>query len=207
VTKYYVVWKGRQTGLFTSWDTCAKQVQGFPGAEYKAFENRAVAEAALKGRYADYTGQPAPPRLTPAQLARIGQPLPESYVVDASCLGNPGQLEYRCVHTHTRAPLFHQGPYAEGTNNIGEFLAIVHALMLLQQRGLASPLYSDSENALAWARARHCKTRLTQTSRNAELFGLIARAEEWLRANPYPNRLLKWETEAWGENPADYGRK
>ncbi|MBL8103913.1 MAG: hypothetical protein JNM02_15390, partial [Anaerolineales bacterium] len=45
------------------------------------------------------------------------------------------------------------------------------------------------------------------TGRNEELFELIDRAEEWLKNNIYANKLLKWETQIWGENPADFGRK
>lgn len=35
--KVYAVRKGRTTGIFTSWDDCKAQVDGFPGAEYKSF--------------------------------------------------------------------------------------------------------------------------------------------------------------------------
>lgn len=204
--KFYVVWKGRQTGVFTTWDACKAQVDGFPQAEYKAFENRAVAEAAFKGRYADYKGQPAP-RLTPAQLARAGRPIAESWAVDASCLGNPGVLEYRCVHTTSKKLVFQQGPFPQGTNNIGEFLALVEALQACQVQGLAHPIYSDSENALNWVKQRRCKTNLPHTPTTASLFARIAQAEAWLAQQRYPNPLLKWDTVAWGEIAADYGRK
>jgi viroplasmin and RNaseH domain-containing protein len=32
--KFYVVWKGRKTGVYSSWEACAAQVQGFTGAQY-----------------------------------------------------------------------------------------------------------------------------------------------------------------------------
>lgn len=204
--KYYVVWKGRQPGIFTTWAACEAQVKGFPQAEYKAFENRAVAEAAFKGRYADYKGQAAP-RLTPAQQARAGRPVAESWAVDASCLGNPGPLEYRCVHTTSKVLVFQQGPFAQGTNNIGEFLALVEALQACQQQGLTHPIYSDSENALNWVKLKRCKTNLRPTAANAALFARIAQAEAWLAQHRPSNPLLKWDTPAWGEIAADYGRK
>ena len=37
--KVYAVRKGRTTGIFTDWDSCKAQVDGFPGAEYKGFAN------------------------------------------------------------------------------------------------------------------------------------------------------------------------
>lgn len=204
--KYYVVWKGRATGLFTSWAECAAQVQGFPGAEYKSFDSRAAAEQALQGNYADYKGLRTT-SLSPGRLLAIGQPIIPSYAVDAACALNPGPLEYRCVEVATRREIFHQGPFEHGTNNIGEFLAIVHALALLKPKGITAPIYSDSRNAIKWVRAKQCKTRLARDERNAELFDLIERAETWLQQNDYVNGILKWETEAWGEIPADFGRK
>jgi len=204
--KYYVVWKGRTPGLYTSWAECEAQVKSFPGAEYKSFDSRAAAEEALRGNYADYKGQRTT-TLSPARLIAIGQPIVPSYAVDAACEANPGPLEYRCVETATRREIFHQGPFEHGTNNVGEFLAIVHALALFQKKDITAPIYSDSRNALKWVREKQCKTRLKRDEWNAELFELIERAEAWLQRNDYATRILKWETKAWGENPADFGRK
>ena len=204
--KYYVVWKGRQTGLFASWEECSVQVTGYPDAQYKAFDSREMAEQALRGKYEDYEGKFVS-SLSQQRLLEIGPPLLASYAVDAACTGNPGPVEYRCVHTETRKEIFRQGPYEHGTNNVGEFLGLVHALALCKKKDLALPIYSDSESALAWVKDKKCKTELARDARNAELFDLIERAEKWLAENDYPNPILKWETEAWGENPADFGRK
>ncbi len=127
--------------------------------------------------------------------------------MDASAIGNPGSVEYHCVHTTTRKELFRQGPYDNGTNNVGEFLAIVHALSLFKQRGWNVPIYSDSATAILWVRIKKCKTKLPRDEKNAPIFDLIARAEDWLQKNSYNTPVLKWETQAWGEIPADYGRK
>ena len=204
--KHYVVWKGRQTGIFASWEACSAQVSGYPGAEYKAFDTREAAEEALRGQYEDYEGK-ATTALSPERLLEIGAPILESYCVDAACSGPPGPVEYRCLHTRTKEVIFRQGPFANGTNNVGEFLAIVHALALCKQKGLTLPIYSDSHNAILWVSQRKCNTRLARDGGNEELFALIDRAEQWLQGNDYANPLLKWETEAWGEIPADYGRK
>jgi len=209
--KYYVVWKGRQTGVFASWEACEAQVNGYPGAEYRAFESREMAEAAFRGQYADYEGKPA---MFQQWLFAPTRPILPSLCVDAACSGSPGPLEYRGVRTETGEEVFRQGPFAGGTNNIGEFLAIIHALAWLQKTGLEMPVYTDSETALAWVRAEKCKTDLLHTAENAALFELIARAEAWLAENDHKTlkvsetfRVLKWDTEAWGEIPADFGRK
>jgi len=209
--KYYVVWKGRKTGIFTSWEECSKQVSGYLNAKYKSFESKASAEKALNSHYDKYLGKYV---LKPSQDRHFAasKPIHDSYAVDASCSGNPGRLEYRCVHTHTRAgkaqqEIFRKGPYAHGTNNVGEFLAIVHALMLFKKMGISQPIYSDSKNAIAWVKHKKCNTKLTRNERNADLFKLIEKAERWLRDNDYPNPILKWKTENWGEIPADFGRK
>jgi ribonuclease HI len=204
--KYYVVWKGRQTGIFDSWEACSAQVTGFVGAEYKAFERRDLAERALAGQYADYRGK-GTPKARQARLIGTGGPILPSYAVDAACSGNPGLLEYQCVDVQTGQRVFHRGPFANGTNNIGEFLALVHALVTFNERGIHLPIYSDSVDAIGWLKIKKCRTRLVRDDRNTELFDLIASAERWLAANRYENRVLKWETTAWGENPADFGRK
>jgi ribonuclease HI len=171
-----------------------------------AFENREAAERARRATYEDYKGRQVS-SLSPQRLLAIGPPIQRSYAVDAACSGNPGELEFRCVHTQSRRQILRHGPYAQGTNNIGEFLALVHALALLTRQGISLPIYSDSENAIGWVHTQRCKTRLVRTSRNAELFEQIGWAEGWLAGHRYANKILKWETEAWGENPADFGRK
>lgn len=116
-------------------------------------------------------------------------------------------MEYRGVDTKTGIQIFHFGPLEDGTNNIGEFLAIVHALAMMQKQGTTFPIYSDSRTAQAWVREKRCKTTLQRTGRNDKIFELIARAEYWLQNNAYSNRIIKWKTEEWGEIPADFGRK
>lgn len=205
--KFYVVWKGRKTGIFATWDECAAQVKGFTGAEYMAFESRAEAQLAFQGRYADFKGtrrDAASPQPTSAAKPAW---IRDSYCVDAACSGNPGVLEYRCVQTATRVLIFHHGPFQQGTNNIGEFLAIVDALAWLQEHGLPQPVYTDSKIGLLWVRLKKCKTKLAPNTRNAQLFELVARAEDWLKANAYTTKILHWNTSEWGEIPADFGRK
>lgn len=203
-SKFYVVWKGHQSGIFSSWEECAKQVIGYPGAEYKAFETFAAAERALQRSYQDYLGattQAQPWLLSPQP------PSAESYCVDAACSGNPGLLEYRGVHTTSGQEVFYEGPFENGTNNVGEFLAIVHALAWMKAQGIVAPVYSDSETAIGWVKRGKCLTDLKPDARNARLFDLIARAEQWLQKNGINVPILKWDTKAWGEIPADFRRK
>ncbi|MCI0519853.1 MAG: ribonuclease H family protein [Chloroflexi bacterium] len=202
---YYVVWKGRRSGVFSSWEECRAQVDGYPGAQYKGFAFLREAKQAVKRSYADYVQSNG---RTEGQ-ARIVQAalIAESYSVDAACSGSPGRLEYRGVYTPTRKEIFHMGPFPQGTNNIGEFLALVHALNYLKQKKINAPIYSDSRNAIGWVRQKRCKTTLIENKVNAPLFELIRRAEAWLRENNVENPILKWPTHLWGEIPADFGRK
>jgi ribonuclease HI len=131
----------------------------------------------------------------------------EAYAVDAACSGNPGLMEYRGVYTATKQELFRIGPYEQGTNNIGEFLALVHGLAFLKQKKSSLPIYSDSRNAIMWVQKKKCKTLLEREPRNEVIFNLIERAEKWLLENEYTTSILKWETSEWGEIPADFGRK
>ena len=205
--QYYVVWKGRKTGVFSSWKEASASVTGFPGAQYKSFPSLAAAQKALLGRYDDYKGKPGSQQ---QWLFAAVKPIMPSICVDAACSGSPGPLEYRGVQPEDGQQIFRAGPYQDGTNNVGEFLAIVRALEWLDKNKLDWPVYSDSVNAIGWVRARKCNTRLDRTGRNAMLFELIHRAEKSLGARSpsvLRGRVLKWDTAAWGEIPADFGRK
>ncbi|MFZ4724473.1 MAG: RNase H family protein, partial [Paludibacter sp.] len=124
-----------------------------------------------------------------------------------ACSGNPGAMEYRGVYSKTGQEVFRQGPFKDGTNNIGEFLALVHGLAFLKQKNSDLPLYTDSKTALAWVKAKKTRTRLEKNDSNAILFELLVRAENWLKQNEYSTKIMKWETTVWGEIPADFGRK
>lgn len=203
--KFYVVWKGQKRGIYSTWQECSAQVSGYTGAQYMAFESRALAAQAFRGRYSDYRdGQ-----TRAARLSRAGgdAPAPDSIAVDAACSGNPGPVEYRGVHVGEGREIFRQEPVAGGTNNIGEFLAIVHALAHLKKHDLNWPVYSDSVQAMRWVQEKQCKTKLPRTEDSRAVYTLIARAQDWLRDNYYANEVRKWKTEKWGESPADFGRK
>jgi ribonuclease HI len=201
--KYYVVWKGRRTGIFDSWAECEAQVKGFTEAEFKAFGSREEAVRAFAASYADFKGKPASSQ---KWLFAPNPPEVPSICVDAACDGSPGNLEYRGVLTETGEQIFRAGPFADGTNNVGEFLGIVLAMDWLITKKLNLPIYSDSETALAWVRAGRCNTKLERGAANQVLFRFIERAEKTLQVSK-PFRVLKWDTEAWGEIPADFGRK
>ncbi|CAL2058150.1 ribonuclease H family protein [Tenacibaculum sp. 190524A05c] len=207
--KYYVVWKGKKPGIYNSWDKCKEQINGFEGAQYKSFASESEAKLAFKKTFNDYKGvNTKKATLTKDELAKIGKPILESLSVDSACAGNPGIMEYRGVDTKTKKQIFIQGPFKEGTNNIGEFLAIVHGLAFLKnKKAFNYPIYTDSKIAMSWVKKKQCRTNITFTKDNKELLKLIKRAEVWLKENTYSNPILKWETKAWGEIPADFGRK
>lgn len=206
--KFFVVWDGREPGIYSSWDECKRQVHAYPEAKYKGFMTEAEAREAFFSPYWDFVGKNAKAaQPTKDQIAQAGLPVKESIAVDAACSGNPGLMEYRGVYTRTGEVIFHQGPFKNGTNNIGEFLALVHGLAFLKQQNSNLPIYTDSKTALAWVKAKKTKTLLEKNAGNEALFDLMARAEKWLTDNTYNTEILKWKTEVWGEIPADFGRK
>lgn len=195
MAKFYVVWQGRVPGVYDDWAQARAQVEGFAGARYRAFPNRAQAEAAFAaGSFA------REPVALPAK-ARSG------YAVDAAWNARSKVMEYRCVEIATGREMFCEGPFEDATNNVGEFLAVVQALSWLKARGSYAPIYTDSNNAIIWVAQARCQTALARTPRNTALFERIAQAERWLDEHEYCNAVLKWRTEEWGENPADFGRK
>ncbi len=203
--KYYVVWQGKRPGIYDNWAEAEEQIKGVEGAKYKSYESeneaiKAYSEKAEKHIYAQK-------KHSPTITSKNTKPIENSLSVDAACSGNPGVLEYQGVETISKKSVFKMGPFPEGTVNLGEFLAIVHALALLKKHNSELPVYSDSVTALAWVRNKKIKTNLERNSKNKDLFDLVDRAIIWLSSNTYTNKVLKWETEYWGENPADYDRK
>ncbi len=207
--KFYVVWVGRSKGVYDSWATCKKQVDGFEGAKYKSFTNKTAAEEALQKSFKDYIGLDTTKSLiSKKDLEKYGVPILDSIAVDAACAGNPGVMEYRGVFTNSKKEIFRMGPFSNGTNNIGEFLALVHALALLKSKKKEGILvYSDSKIAMGWVQKKRCNTNVKFDHSNREILELIKRAETWLEKNTYSTKILKWQTKVWGEIPADFGRK
>jgi ribonuclease HI len=204
--KYYVVWEGMQPGVFDNWQECSNSIAGYSSAKYKSFDSKEAAERAYNDSPFKYIGHSKVTKKE-ASSPTPQQTDPNSIAVDAACSGNPGKMEYRGVYTATSTELFHFGPVL-GTNNVGEFLAIVHGLAYLKKNNLKMHLYSDSKIAISWIKQKRCKTLLSRTSKTEELFQMIERAEKWLHENRIPqSNILKWETKAWGEIPADFGRK
>ncbi|MGL4519980.1 MAG: viroplasmin family protein [Phocaeicola sp.] len=208
--KFYVVWKGVNPGVYGSWTECQLQIKGYQGALYKSFESKEEAEHAFLSPAHLYVGQSATKGGGSSKSSAPKQ-WPENLdlncvAVDAACSGNPGPMEYRGVYLQTEQQIFHYGP-VHGTNNIGEFLAIVHCLALMKQKGTNLPIYSDSRTAMSWVKQKKCKTKLERTPKTEELFQMIERAEKFLKENRITTPILKWETDQWGEIPADFGRK
>lgn len=212
--KYYVVWRGRSPGVYLSWDDCQAQIFGFQGAKYKSFARLSDAEAAFLEQPTEHIKVGAPksklkgatPERTLDELRKMGVDM-SAICVDAACSGNPGVLEYQGV-TMDGKLLFHRGPFPEGTVNLGEFLALVSALAMLHAKGdHQRRIYTDSMTALAWLRKKAVKTKLLRNEINGELLDRVEKARQWLLDHSYTNPISKWETEKWGEIPADFGRK
>lgn len=206
-TKFYTVWEGRKPGVYTTWAECEAQVKGFKGAEFKSFASKSLAEHALvHGRDAGAKSKKKEQSQEKAQTVSKDY-IQESLSVDAACSGNPGELEYQGVDTNTGEQIFASRKYPVGTNNLGEFLAVVHALRHLHDQGSEIPVYSDSVSAIAWVRNKRVKTNLERNPETEVLWRDIDFAVDWLYTHDYKNPILKWETKAWGEVKADFGRK
>jgi len=225
--RHYVVFVGREPGIYREWERCRAQVEGFPAAQHRSYASAAEAERAWVEAGGDpipldEPGQPdeggliddpdpfhddAPVPASAPVYRGEGGPPPGSIAVDAACSGNPGPMEYRGVEIDTGVELFRVGPM-HGTNNIGEFLAIVHGLVWLQQQSRPGPLYSDSMTAIGWVGRGTARTTLSRNAATERAWQLLARAQQWLRqARPRGVEIRKWPTRRWGEIPADFGRK
>lgn len=213
--KYYVVWAGRKPGIYSSWAECQAQTNNFKQAKFKAFESRERAEKAYKDGWESYWGKGSSQKASKSHAKKnesFSMPASNeidynSISVDVGTRGNPGPVEYQGVDTRTGEVIFSYGPISKGTNNLGEFLAIVHALAYLNKIGSNKTIYTDSRNAMKWVKEKKVSTTLKRDETTAEIWHLIDRALDWLHTHSYENKILKWETKKWGEIKADYGRK
>jgi ribonuclease HI len=206
---FYVVWSGHKPGVYDNWNDAQKSIAGFGKPLYKTFGSKQLADKAFAEgpeNYRDGSFKKTKD-LDEALRAKIGNPIELSLAVDAACNGK-GDMEYQGVWTFSNEQVFKAGPYKKGSNNIGEFLALVHALAYLNQhrdeKMKQMMIYTDSKIAMSWIRQKKC---FTKKSPSPEVVNLIQRAELWLKNNTYKNKIVKWETKAWGEIPADFGRK
>lgn len=206
--KYYVIWLGHKTGIVDSWDECLRRTKGYSGARYKAFKTLEEARRAYETPWSQIIASPGKSTgLKKKPLTNVNHaPIRDSLAVDAACSGNPGPMEYRGVHVDTGKEWFHS-KFQLGTNNIGEFLGIVHGLAELKRANINIPVYTDSTIAQKWVKKKKCATKLPRDQKTEPLFQLIDRAEKWLENNTYNQPILKWDTKTWGEIPADFGRK
>lgn len=209
--KFYVVWNGYASGVFDSWEECQLQVNGYPNAKYRSFDSQEAAVEAYRGDPAEQI-ELLKAIATGPKMKINYEAFPEicldALAVDAACSKNPGPVEYQGVWVRTGERIFHAGPFDGGTNNIGEYLALVHGLALLHQQGRHNtPIYTDSKTARSWVRNLQPKTSLKPTPQNAHLFEMIRRATIWLQNHDITNPILTWDTQEWGEIPADFGRK
>lgn len=209
--KYYVVWYGLSPGIYDSWEECKAQIEGVKGAKYKSFPDLVTATEAYRGDPSEHMGlyrAIAARKVEVINYSAFPEIQLNAWAVDGACAKNPGPMEYRCVEVATGREIFHMGPLDDGTNNIAEYLALIHAASLLARNGdSTTPIYSDSRTALSWLRNRQSRSKLERTPRNARIFELLQRADAWIATHTIPNPILKWDTDQWGEIPADFGRK
>ncbi|MBK9291840.1 MAG: ribonuclease H family protein [Bacteroidetes bacterium] len=206
--KFYVVWSGFQPGIYKNWHACREQVHGYAGARYKAFPTLELARQAFAaGPEEGLKLAPTKVKTGSIELFSAEEPEANAICVDAACAGNPGRMEYKGVYAGTGTEIFRSPVWEVGTNNIGEFLAIVHALAWQKKNRLRLPVYSDSELALRWVQQGKAKSKLPRNQDTEQLYAVVERAEKWLKENPIEVPLRKWDTARWGQIPADFGRK
>lgn len=209
-------------GVYDNWDEARQQTEGFPGAKFKSYSSSEEATEAYRNSSIDEdkeelyriissahpTQQQNGYIVEETNLTDLNPEIDyDAWAVDAACSGNPGTMEYRGVNLKTGEEVFHVGPFQKATNNIGEYLALVHAMSLMAQRGEWHNIYSDSKTAISWVRNKRIKTRLQPTPQNQKVFELLARASVWVNNHVFPMKIIKWDTKRWGEIPADFGRK
>lgn len=205
--KFYTVWKGRKPGVYDNWEECRKQTDGFEGARFRSFATKELAEQAYREDYHNYINFTPSTDDSPAQTLNDYER--NAIAVDASCTGNPGMTEFQGIDLRTGETVLKSKTYRKGTNNIGEFLAIVKCLEMIRTGMIkGNPIiYSDSQAAIAAVKNKKLKSTLSEDEDTKEILQDLKKAEQMLKENLYETEIRKWDTQKWGETPADFGRK
>ena len=139
--KFYVVWQGREKGIFTTWAECKKQVDHFPGARYKSFPTLDAAESAFKGTK-NTSSQKSPTKkrsttntvktYTASEINALAIDI--KIFTDGGCEPNPGKAGSGiALYRNNKLDALWYGLYSpKGTNNTAELNALHQALILTQ---------------------------------------------------------------------------
>ena len=163
--KFYVVWSGRQTGVFTDWATTQRAVIGYAGARFKSFPTRAEAEEAFAGGSASVpiksaSKPPASARNSDRRAAHNAHQFDVSIYCDGACEPNPGNAGSGIVvyRAGKLEELWYGLYHPRGTNNTAELNALYHALRMAEaeiKTGNSVEVCSDSAYAIncirSWA--------------------------------------------------------
>lgn len=211
--KAYVVWAGNTPGVYNSWAECETQTKGFPGAKFKGFPSRELAETAFSEQAGDYIGKKKVVNSPSGQKAKTfdNKPGGNYLTVDAAYSHKTKVLEWRgvMVENGNENEVFRSNPYRGGSANVGEFLAVIDGLEYLRDNNINLPVYSDSITAQAWVRKKRNNSNVESSP---TLIAMLDRADRLLQNGLYDNLKQKitikdWESKSWGEIPADFQRK
>lgn len=147
--KYYVVWEGRQTGIFEDWPTAQASVAGHKGAKYKGFESRALAEEAFRQAPEKSIVAKKPSKTSRQRPAfELDQSFDIHIFCDGGCDPNPGPAASGIiVYKSGTIQSKYLGLYHRGTNNTAELNALFEAMRLAQdllEEGFKVQILSDS---------------------------------------------------------------
>jgi len=152
--KYYVVWAGRRTGIFTDWDMARQQVDKFAGARYKSFPTREEAELAFRaGRPAASPAKLAPKKAVSKTPAVADEAFDIQIYCDGACEPNPGNAGsgIAVYRKGILTELWYGLHHPRGTNNTAELNALHQALLMAEaatNAGETVQVLSDSSYAI-----------------------------------------------------------
>lgn len=131
----------------------------------------------------------------------------EGLIIGTHVDPSSSMTRYRALDLATGLPVFERGPFSGHKNNTAGFLAIVHALAHLRSTKSTLPVYCANSLAIQWVKNKEVQSIITITKNKEEYHTRLKQAKTWLQEYRYPNELLHWDYNAWGENPATYTPK
>ncbi len=154
--KFYVVWAGRETGIFTDWASCKRSIDKFAGAKYKSFPNKEEAEAAFVSGALTVTKKPAKSSIKKSSKHEVAFGVEDFDVViycDGGCEPNPGKSgSGSAVYKKGELSSLWYGLYnPNGTNNTAELNALHQSLIMAElasSKGASVGVLCDSMYAI-----------------------------------------------------------
>lgn len=127
----------------------------------------------------------------------------DKIIVHSTANTKTKRMAYKGFNESTNKWIFKVKYKGYCTQNVADFMAIVHALHYCKINNIDLPIYNDNLVAIKWVKDKKVNSLLIKTKENHELFQSFENALVILKQNDFLNPILFWKKKELGniKNP------